>query len=223
MVRSCSTGNAQFVHVRYPAAQGNISPTVGTLPEPLDIPFNAIALDGTEVPTTIYVGTDLGVLRSVDTGVSWSILDDIHFPRVPVTDLVLNQTAGVLVAGTYGRGVFKFTTPVGPSIAVQLQDGLNFGTVCSGTYYLTLDVYNVGGADLTITSVQRLMGSADFSVLATPATPLTVQPGEDVVQGRTADPEQQRAVHADGDRYLFFVRRVRRPGGPVLPADGRAG
>jgi HYDIN/CFA65/VesB family protein/ASPM-SPD-2-Hydin domain-containing protein len=76
--------------------------------------------------------------------------------------------------------VFKFTTPTGPSIAVQLQDGLNFGTVCSGTEYLTLDVYNVGGADLTITSVQRLMGSTDFSVLATPAVPLTVQPGEDV-------------------------------------------
>ena len=120
------------------------------------------------------------MLRSVDAGSSWSILDDIHFPRVPVTDLVLNQTAGVLCAGTYGRGVFRFTKPTGPSIAVQLQDGLNFGTVCNGTEYLTLDVYNVGGADLTITSVQRLMGSTDFSVLATPAVPLTVQPGEDV-------------------------------------------
>ena len=158
----------------------DISPTVGTLLEPLDIPFNAIALDGTEVPTTIYVGTDLGVLRSVDAGASWSILDDIHFPRVPVTDLVLNQTAGVLCAGTYGRGVFKFTKPAGPSIAVQLQDSLNFGTACGGPQYLTLDVYNVGAADLIITSVQRLMGSAAFAVLATPATPLTVQPGEDV-------------------------------------------
>lgn len=158
----------------------DISPTVGTLSEPLDVPFNAIALDGTEVPTTLYVGTDLGVLRSVDAGVSWSVLDDIHFPRVPVTDLALNQTAGVLAAGTYGRGVFKFTKPTGPSIAVQLAHDLSFGTVCSGTEYLTLTVYNVGAADLVVSSVQRLMGSTDFSVLATPAVPLTVEPGEDV-------------------------------------------
>ena len=158
----------------------DISPTVGSLAEPLDLPFNAIALDGTEVPTTIYAGTDLGVLRSVDLGASWSILDDIHFPRVPVTDLVLNQTAGVLCAGTYGRGVFKFTKPAGPSIAVELQDELSFGIVCGPTEYLTLTVDNVGGADLVISSVQRLMGSTDFSVLPTPATPLTVAAGESV-------------------------------------------
>ncbi|MGH8399163.1 MAG: hypothetical protein ACRETA_13105, partial [Gammaproteobacteria bacterium] len=158
----------------------DISPTVGTVSEQLDLPFSAIALDGTDVPTTIYVGTDLGVLRSVDTGLSWAVLDDIHFPRVPVADLVLNQTAGVLVAGTYGRGAFKFIKPTGPAIAVNLQDNLHFGTVCGGPDYLTLEVYNVGAADLIITSVQRLMGSADFTVLPTPATPLIVAPGDNV-------------------------------------------
>lgn len=158
----------------------DISPTVGTLSEQLDVPFNAIALDGTEVPTAIYVGTDLGVLRSVDAGASWSVLDDIHFPRVPVTDLVLNQTAGVLCAATYGRGVFKFIKPAGPAIAINLQDSLSFGTVCSGPVCLTLHVYNVGAADLVINNVQRLMGASDFTVLATPATPLVMGPGEDV-------------------------------------------
>ena len=34
----------------------------------LDVPFGALALDGADTPTTIYVGTDLGVLRSVDDG-----------------------------------------------------------------------------------------------------------------------------------------------------------
>jgi hypothetical protein len=158
----------------------DISPTVGNPPVQIDIPCNAIALDGTDVPTTIYVGTDLGVLRSVDTGLSWSVLDDIHFPRVPVFDLVLNQTAGVLVAATYGRGVFKFIKPTGPAIAINLQDNLNFGTVCDGPQYLTIEVYNVGAADLVINSVQRLMGSADFTVLPLPATPVIVAPGEDI-------------------------------------------
>ena len=78
------------------------------------MPFGALALDGTDTPTTIYVGTDLGVLRSVDDGATWTVLDDIHFPRAPVTDLVLSRQGGVLRAATYGRGVFEFRRPKGP-------------------------------------------------------------------------------------------------------------
>jgi ASPM-SPD-2-Hydin domain-containing protein len=150
----------------------NISPL-------LDLPCGAIAVDGTTTPTTLYVGTDYGVLRSTDRGASWSILDEIRFPKVPVFDLAFNAQAGVLRAATYGRGVFQFGQPTGPAIAVGLQNGLAFGTICSGPSYLTLTVYNVGVADLVITNVERLFGSADFGVLSTPATPLTIGPGED--------------------------------------------
>jgi hypothetical protein len=148
-----------------------------------DVPCGAIALDGTTIPTTIYVGTDFGVARSVDGGASWSVLDDIHFPRAPVFDLAFNAQAGVLRAATYGRGVFEFMKPAGPAIAIGLQDGLDFGQVCSGPDYLTIDVYNVGSADLVVTSVQYLVGSSAspaFSVLSTPATPLVISAGEEV-------------------------------------------
>ncbi|MEK1888597.1 MAG: choice-of-anchor D domain-containing protein [Phyllobacterium sp.] len=145
---------------------------------PLNIPFNALALDGSDNPTTIYAGTDFGVVRSVDGGSTWTILDDIHFPRVPVFDLVLR--GGILRAATYGRGAFAFVKPQGPSIAVNLEHDLAFGTICQGPQYLTLEIFNVGMSDLTITSVQRLMGSASFSVLATPGTPLGIAPGEHV-------------------------------------------
>jgi hypothetical protein len=158
----------------------DISPTVGNPPVQIDIPCNAIALDGTDIPTTIYVGTDLGVIRSRDSGLSWSVLDDIHFPRVTVSDLILNQKAGTLVAGTYGRGVFKFAKPTGPAIAVDLEDDLDFGTVCSGPVDLTLEIYNVGVADLVIFNVQRLMGSPDFTVLPMPGTPVVVAPGDSI-------------------------------------------
>jgi hypothetical protein len=144
----------------------------------LNVPFNALALDGDDTPTTIYTGTDFGVLRSVDGGNSWSILDDIHFPRVPVFDRVLHN--GSLRAATYGRGAFEFTRPNGPSIAVNLEDDLEFGTVCQGPRFLTLEVFNVGRGDLVINSVQRLMGSTAFSVLATPGTPLIIAAGEHV-------------------------------------------
>lgn len=145
---------------------------------PLDLPFNAIAVDGSETPTALYVGTDFGVLRSVDGGASWSVLDDIHLPRVPVFELVYHR--GELRAATFGRGVFSFARPQGPSIAVNLEHELEFGTVCQGPEFLRLEVFNVGLSDLVITSVQRLMGSAGFSVLAMPGTPLVIQAGEHV-------------------------------------------
>lgn len=144
----------------------------------LDLPVNAIALDGSETPTTLYIGTDFGVLRSVDGGATWYVLDDLHFPRVPVFDLVFRD--GLLRAGTYGRGVFDFVRPQGPSIAMNLQNDLKFGDVCGGPQFLTLEIFNVGQSDLVVSSVQRLMGSTSFFVLATPGTPLVIAPGEHV-------------------------------------------
>jgi photosystem II stability/assembly factor-like uncharacterized protein len=144
----------------------------------LDLPFNAITVDGSETPTVLYAGTDFGVLRSVDGGANWSILDDIHFPGAPVFDLVFQK--GELRAGTFGRGIFSFVKPTGPSIAIRPEHNLYFGTVCDGPRFLTLEIYNVGVKDLVITSVQRLMGSPDFSVLSNPATPLILPPGDNI-------------------------------------------
>jgi photosystem II stability/assembly factor-like uncharacterized protein len=151
----------------------NISPA-------LNLPFNAIALDGAETPTAIYVGTDYGVLRSVDAGASWSVLDDIRMPRVPVVDLVLNQQTGILRAATYGRGVFQFVRPTGPAIAVNLENFLFFTDVCTGPAFLTLQIFNVGTSDLVISSVQRLMGSSGIFVLPLPGTPVVIGAGEEL-------------------------------------------
>ena len=151
----------------------NISPA-------LDVPFGAIALDGADTPTTLYVGTDFGVLRSVDRGATWYVLDDIHFPRAPVSDLVIGRGSAILRAATYGRGVFEFTRPNGPTIAVNPQAGLSFGTACQGPVFLTLEVFNVGTGDLVINSIQRLMGSSGFQVLPNPGTPLIIAAGEDL-------------------------------------------
>jgi photosystem II stability/assembly factor-like uncharacterized protein len=149
----------------------NISPL-------LDVPYGAIALDGSDTPTAIYVGTDLGVLRSIDRGATWYVLDDIHFPRAPVTDLAFGRGSGVLRAATYGRGVFEFTRPDWPTIAVNPEAGLNFGGRCDEPGYLTVEVFNVGSGDLIISSVQRLMGSTGFQVLPNPGTPLVIRAGE---------------------------------------------
>ena len=149
----------------------------------LDAPFGALALDGEDTPTTIYVGTDVGgVLRSVDRGATWTVLDDLRFPRAPVTDLVIGRGSQVLEAATFGRGVFRFVLPDWPSIAVDPEAEFDFGTTCGDEIaYRTLEVFNVGtSAPLLITSVQRLMGSAGFEVSQNPGTPVEVRPGEHV-------------------------------------------
>ena len=148
---------------------------------PLDVPFTSIALDGTPAPTAIYAGNDLGVMRSVDNGASWTVLDDVHFPNIPVTDLKINQQAGVLRASTFGRGVFEFAAPNGPVIAINAENGLDFGGVCTGTpTNLTIQIFNVGTQNLIINSVQRLFGSTGFTVLPNPATPLIISPNAEV-------------------------------------------
>jgi hypothetical protein len=177
----------------------DISPKLDPPLNTLDVPFLTIALDGTSTPTTIYAGTALGVLRSVDGGKNWTTLDDIHLPNVPVTELKINSQAGVLRASTFGRGVFNFAPATGPVISVNAQNGLNFGTVCPGsTANLTLQVFNVGTQNLVVNSVQNLSGSADFSVLPNPSTPVTIGPNEEVdftVQFKAQDSTQiQKAV-----------------------------
>lgn len=75
------------------------------------------------------------------------------------------------------RGLKHF---YGPAIAVNLQDDLRFGIVCRGPKFLTVRVYNVGNRDLMVLSVVRLSGSADFTVLPAPATPLAIAAGNQV-------------------------------------------
>jgi hypothetical protein len=147
----------------------------------LDVPFDGLALDGASSPTTIYAGSDLGVLRSIDGGNTWSTLDAIHFPNVPVTDLQINPAVGVMRASTFGRGVFEFAAATGPVITVNPQSNLQFGNVCLfSAATLDLQIINTGTTDLIVNSVARLAGSADFSVLSGPSTPVTVSPNATV-------------------------------------------
>ena len=139
-----------------------------------DVSFNAIALDGGTTPTTIYVGTDLGVIRSVDGGASWTAVDDQHMPNVPVTDLALNPQAKVLRAATFGRGVFELKTASGPVIAVSVENGAQFAACVGQSVTANIQVYNVGTTNLRVDSVHRLFGSSDFSVLPIPSPPLNI-------------------------------------------------
>jgi hypothetical protein len=75
----------------------------GNLP---DIPVNTILLDPRPgYPNVIYVGTDIGVLRSVTGGNVWQTFN-VGMPPVVVTELV-GLPNGLVQLSTYGRGAYE--------------------------------------------------------------------------------------------------------------------
>ncbi|MCX6304062.1 MAG: hypothetical protein NT040_03750 [Bacteroidetes bacterium] len=77
----------------------------GTLP---NIPANCIAFENTAgAPSNaVYVGTDIGVFYRDDNHTDWIPFRN-GLPTVPVFDLEINETAGLLTAGTFGRGLWR--------------------------------------------------------------------------------------------------------------------
>lgn len=149
----------------------------GNLP---DLPLHSVVLDSSTSPPMIIVSSDAGVARSVNNGATWEILG-IGLPNVDSKQLAIdyNATPSLLRIGTHGRSAFELTEATGPLIAVNAD--LGFGTLCVGTSESRLvQIFNVGSTDLHISSFFRASGSTDFSLLPSPATPVTIQPGEEL-------------------------------------------
>lgn len=66
-------------------------------------PVNVIREDP-EISNQLYVGTDIGVYLSKDSGKSWSVLGDL--PSTYVHDLVIHPRDNMIVIATHGRGMF---------------------------------------------------------------------------------------------------------------------
>lgn len=101
----------------------------GNLP---DVPAQSFALDPNNpgpADDVYYVGTDTGVYRSKDGGATWTP-HATGMPNVSVFDLEINQTTGILMAGTHGRGTFQILLPTSPAI-VDITDQT---TVCGDPY-----------------------------------------------------------------------------------------
>jgi photosystem II stability/assembly factor-like uncharacterized protein len=74
----------------------------GSLP---NVPATAIAIDNNG---NAYLGTDVGVFYRGATMTDWVPFYN-GLPKTPVSDLVINDAAGVIVAATFGRGLFQST------------------------------------------------------------------------------------------------------------------
>lgn len=77
----------------------------GSLP---NVPVNCILYDDNNGSPNdaLYIGTDIGVFYRDNTLGDW-VPFSTNLPVVEVTDLELNETAGLLRAGTYGRGIWQ--------------------------------------------------------------------------------------------------------------------
>ncbi len=73
-----------------------------------DIPVNVVAADTRCGRPMLYAGTDQGLYRSVDDGVSWSKYGQ-GLPNVWVTDIRLEPWRNRMAVGTMGRGAWSVT------------------------------------------------------------------------------------------------------------------
>ncbi len=88
-----------------------------------DAPANAVVF----VPSVgIMVGTDVGVFQAPSPGAPW-VAGPVGIPNVIVNDLIYVPGANLLLAGTYGRGMFAYT--VGGQTPVLRGDVNADGTV----------------------------------------------------------------------------------------------
>ena len=80
------------------------------------IPVNDVVVDP-DLPRTLYIATDAGVMVTNDGGATWSSLGN-GLPVVVVHSLVLHRPSRVLRAATHGRSVWDILVPA-PAASLQ--------------------------------------------------------------------------------------------------------
>jgi photosystem II stability/assembly factor-like uncharacterized protein len=118
----------------------------GTLP---NVPVNCIIYDDNNgnPDDAIYIGTDIGVFYRDNNLGDWIPFNN-GLPVVEITDLEIQNSSGVLRAGTYGRGIWQTAL---------------FSTACNTTYTFGTNSHNPGipyfyQASNSITSTAEIIG-----------------------------------------------------------------
>ena len=84
----------------------------------LDVEHNCILADPANAGT-LYVGSDVGVWESTDSGATWSPMEN-GLPDAAVFDLQIHPATRIMRASTHGRGMFEFKLSAPAQIDVEL-------------------------------------------------------------------------------------------------------
>ncbi|MEK9138052.1 MAG: hypothetical protein AAB393_13075, partial [Bacteroidota bacterium] len=126
-------------------------------------------------PREVYVGTDIGVFRSLDGGVTWSPFQD-GLPIVSCTDLryiidPAHSGNDKLIVATYGRGLYERTITTSPIVYTdQTASGFEDGTF--------EHPYNTMGEGITIVPTNGMLGlrgGQTFTVTVSLSRPMTIK------------------------------------------------
>ncbi len=145
----------------------------GDLP---DMPVNELL----KVAATgvLYIATDIGVFCSVNEGLTWDLLGE-NLPALVVNDICYHDLENILVAGTFGRGMFRITPDhyVGYEELTEIPvlNANVFPNPCESQTMLTLDIpqqdhYNIllfdqsGRMVNMVFDGQLYMGSTSVSI-----------------------------------------------------------
>jgi photosystem II stability/assembly factor-like uncharacterized protein len=116
-----------------------------------DAPVNAFAVDNNH-QNYLYLGSDVGMYVSSNTGQSWQFLGE-GLPVVTIGDIKIHPTDNFLVAGTYGRSMYKIDL----DLVVGIQSDQN--KIISDEFKLEQNYPNPFNPE---TSLKYTVGSRQF-------------------------------------------------------------
>lgn len=112
------SSNSNIIYITTGGTEGEVlmstdgGSTFNSISEGLpNIGKNIIVHQGRHTDNPLYVGTSLGVYYRDDTMSQWEPFDT-NLPNVSVTDLEINLEDNVIVAATYGRGIWQSGIPI---------------------------------------------------------------------------------------------------------------
>lgn len=88
-----------------------------------DAPVNAFIVDPIE-PNRLYLGNDVGMFVSYNSGQSWWVLGE-GLPVLPIGDIEIHPATRELVAGTYGRSMYKIDLNSIPTFVESNEEVVN--------------------------------------------------------------------------------------------------